>query len=90
METGGWAATQRARPVSSLSLSLSLPFFRVQNQQSLGWLEADVDTRLEAAMASAFRSVWATAQARGLQLRTAAFVEALQRVTQAHLHRGFD
>ena len=62
----------------------------VQNQQSMAWAEADVDARLEAAMASAFRSVWATSTARGLPLRTAAFVEALQRVTQAHLHRGFD
>ena len=62
----------------------------VQNQQSMRWGEADVNARLEASMVAAFRSVWATAQARGLPLRTAAFVEALQRVTHSHLYRGFD
>ena len=63
---------------------------RVQNQQSMRWSEEEVNARLEASMAAAFRAVWATAQAQGLPLRTAAFMEALQRVTQAHLHRGFD
>jgi glutamate dehydrogenase (NAD(P)+) len=62
----------------------------VQNQMSYRMEEGEVASRLEAGMCGAFRSLWATAQARGLPLRTAAFVEALQRVTQAHLHRGFD
>ena len=58
--------------------------------QARRWEEAEVNARLEASMKAGFRSVWATSQARGIPLRTAAFVEALQRVTQAHLHRGFD
>jgi glutamate dehydrogenase (NAD(P)+) len=41
-------------------------------------------------MTAAFEDVWRVASEKGLPLRTAAFVVALQRVTRAHLHRGFD
>jgi glutamate dehydrogenase (NAD(P)+) len=41
-------------------------------------------------MTSAFQAVWAIHVERRIPLRTAAFVQALQRVTRAHIHRGFD
>jgi len=41
-------------------------------------------------MSDAFASVWAIHTERRIPLRTAAFVQALQRVTRAHIHRGFD
>jgi len=46
--------------------------------------------RLDKTMTAAFEDVWRVASEKGLPLRTAAFVVALQRVTRAHLHRGFD
>lgn len=41
-------------------------------------------------MTSAFADVWRVAKGKGLPLRTAAFVVALERVHRAHLQRGFD
>lgn len=46
--------------------------------------------RLDKTMTASFEDVWRVASEKGLPLRTAAFVVALQRVTRAHLHRGFD
>lgn len=54
------------------------------------WSETDVNLRLDKTMTAAFEDVWRVASEKGLPLRTAAFVVALQRVTRAHLHRGFD
>jgi hypothetical protein len=63
---------------------------RVQNLQNLRWEEAEVNSRLDKKMSDAFASVWAIHTERRIPLRTAAFVQALQRVTRAHIHRGFD
>ena len=41
-------------------------------------------------MTDAFAPIWAIAADKLVPLRTAAFVQALQRVTRAHIHRGFD
>ena len=41
-------------------------------------------------MTESFANIWEIAQQKKLPLRTAAFVKALQSVTRAHLHRGFD
>ena len=41
-------------------------------------------------MTESFAHIWEIAQQKKLPLRTAAFVKALQSVTRAHLHRGFD
>ena len=41
-------------------------------------------------MTESFGHIWEIAQQKKLPLRTAAFVKALQSVTRAHLHRGFD
>lgn len=54
------------------------------------WDEDEVNRRLERVMVEAFHSVWDIHKERNTPLRTAAFTLALQRVTRAHLHRGFD
>lgn len=54
------------------------------------WDEDEVNRRLERVMTEAFHSIWAIHKERNIPLRTAAFTLALQRVTRAHLHRGFD
>ena len=41
-------------------------------------------------MTDAFAAIWAIHTERKVPLRTAAFMKALQRVTQAEVHRGFD
>ena len=41
-------------------------------------------------MTDSFRSIWRIHKDNALPLRTAAFVLALQRVTRARIHRGFD
>lgn len=41
-------------------------------------------------MVDAFKAIWEIHEQDGLPLRTAAFVKALQRVTRARIHRGFD
>jgi glutamate dehydrogenase (NAD(P)+) len=41
-------------------------------------------------MIDAFASIWKIHVDAGLPLRTSAFVLALQRVTRARIHRGFD
>ena len=59
---------------------------RVDNR----WEEEEVNRRLERVMVDAFQAIWAIHKERNIPLRTAAFTLALQRVTRAHLHRGFD
>lgn len=41
-------------------------------------------------MTDAFAAIWQIHKEKGVPLRTAAFVKALQRVTRAEVHRGFD
>ena len=45
---------------------------------------------LRAVMVDAFQAIWELHTSDGIPLRTAAFVKALQRVTRARVHRGFD
>lgn len=49
-----------------------------------------MNRRLERVMVESFQSIWNIHKERNIPLRTAAFTLALQRVTRAHLHRGFD
>ena len=49
-----------------------------------------MNAKLDRAMTDAFAAIWAKVKGSQLPLRTAAFVLALERVTQAHIHRGFD
>jgi glutamate dehydrogenase (NAD(P)+) len=60
----------------------------VQDMQSFFWDEPEVDRRLQQIMVRAFAEVSAVAQARGLRLREAAYVVALNRVVEAIRLRG--
>ena len=61
-----------------------------QNIQNYRWAEDEVSKRLDAAMVAAFKRTWDTAQEKGVTLRTAAFIVALESVTRATMNRGFD
>lgn len=54
------------------------------------WEEDDVNKKLDRAMTEAFQSIWSIHTNKQIPLRTAAFVAALEKVTRAHIHRGFD
>ncbi|MEX5270662.1 Glu/Leu/Phe/Val dehydrogenase [Kocuria sabuli] len=60
----------------------------VQSNQAYWWSAAEVDARLETRMLAAWEKVLAVAAERGLSLREAATVTAVQRVADAHLTRG--
>lgn len=63
---------------------------RVQNLQNFRWEEDDVNRRLDRKMTDAFSAIWRIHQEKNVPLRTAAFIKALQEVTRAEIHRGFD
>ncbi len=46
--------------------------------------------KLDRKMTDAFAAIWELHKEKNLPLRTSAFVKALQRVTRAEIHRGFD
>jgi len=60
----------------------------VQNIQQFYWEEIRVRTELEKIMRRAFQDLYATAQSHQIDLRTAAFVVAIQRVAKATAQRG--
>lgn len=70
---------------------VTVSFFEwVQNLQNFKWEEDDVNSKLDRKMTDAFAAIWKISQEKKIPLRTAAFVVALQRVTRAEIHRGFD
>ncbi|MDQ7799976.1 MAG: Glu/Leu/Phe/Val dehydrogenase [Armatimonadota bacterium] len=60
----------------------------VQDLQAFFWTEEEVRERLERLLVRSFRDVWRTAQERGVDLRTAALVRAIERVSDALYTRG--
>jgi glutamate dehydrogenase (NAD(P)+) len=60
----------------------------VQGLQEFFWDERDVNAKLERIIVGAFDQVWAMAEARNLDLRTAAYLLAVQRVADANITRG--
>jgi glutamate dehydrogenase (NAD(P)+) len=60
----------------------------VQNIQQFYWEEIRVRTELEKIMRRAFQDLYTTAQSHQIDLRTAAFVVAIQRVAKATAQRG--
>jgi len=60
----------------------------VQGISAFFWSEADVNSRLDRIMREAFAAVWDAAHAKGLLLRTAAFVLACERILTARKLRG--
>ena len=55
----------------------------VQNRQGYYWTLKDVHGRLEEAMKAAGQRVWEVSQCKGIDLRTAAYSVALDRLAQA-------
>ena len=60
----------------------------VQGLQEYFWKEAEVNAKLNDIMTRAFDETWATMQARGVGMRTAAYGLAVQRVSEATITRG--
>ncbi len=60
----------------------------VQGMQNFMWTLEEVNTRLHAIMTDAFRRTLTRAEKEGTDMRTAALIEALDRVRQAELLRG--
>ena len=60
----------------------------VQGLQEFFWTEREVNAQLERIMVNAFESVNNMAQARRMQLRTAAYLQAVDRTAQAYITRG--
>ncbi|KAI8474238.1 MAG: glutamate dehydrogenase [Monoraphidium minutum] len=61
----------------------------VQNLQNFSWDQDDVTRRLDRYMTDAFHDMHRVAKDRGVPLRVAAYVMAVQRVAAAESHRGF-
>ncbi len=60
----------------------------VQNFSSFFWTEAEINTRLEAMMRSAYAGISSTAQQHDVSMRTAAFITACTRILEAREVRG--
>ena len=60
----------------------------VQGNQAYWWSASEVDQKLESRMTSAWDSLLAASQRRGLSLRQTATITAVERVAEAHLIRG--
>lgn len=70
---------------------VTVSFFEwVQNLQNFKWEEDDVNRKLDRKMTDAFAHIWSIHKEKNVPLRTAAFIKALQNVTRAEVHRGFD
>lgn len=70
---------------------VTVSFFEwVQNLQNFKWDEDDVNRKLDRKMTDAFHKIWTIHKEKNVPLRVAAFVKALQEVTRAEIHRGFD
>jgi len=60
----------------------------VQGLQYYFWKESEITSRLQELMVRAFTRVWNAAQKNGVDLRTAALMEGIRRVADAHVARG--
>ena len=60
----------------------------VQDISAFFWTEEEINARLDRIMREAFAAVWDAAQAKGISMRTAAFVLGCERVLMAHKLRG--
>ncbi|HOX97231.1 MAG TPA: Glu/Leu/Phe/Val dehydrogenase [bacterium] len=62
---------------------------QVQNSMNYYWEEKEVLEKLEKIMDNAFKGMWAVKEEKNLDLRMAAYVVALQRITEAMKNRGW-
>jgi glutamate dehydrogenase (NAD(P)+) len=60
----------------------------VQGLQYYFWKESEIISRLQELMTRAFTRVWQSSQKNGVDLRTAALMEGIRRVADAHVIRG--
>jgi glutamate dehydrogenase (NAD(P)+) len=60
----------------------------VQGLQYYFWKESEIVSRLAELMTRAFSRVWQSSQKNGVDLRTAALMEGIRRVADAHVVRG--
>jgi glutamate dehydrogenase (NAD(P)+) len=60
----------------------------VQGLQYYFWKESEIVSRLQELMTRAFTRVWQSSQKNGVDLRTAALMEGIRRVADAHVVRG--
>jgi glutamate dehydrogenase/leucine dehydrogenase len=60
----------------------------VQGLQYYFWKESEITARLQELMSRAFTRVWNAARKNGVDLRTAALMEGIRRVADAHVVRG--
>ncbi|PYM19853.1 MAG: glutamate dehydrogenase [Candidatus Rokuibacteriota bacterium] len=60
----------------------------VQGLQYYFWRESEITSRLQEVMTRAFNRVWALAQKEGTDLRTAALMEGIRRVSEGYKIRG--
>jgi len=60
----------------------------VQGLQQYFWNEPEIISRLQELMVRAFARVWTAAEKNGVDLRTAALMEGVRRVADAHAVRG--
>jgi len=63
-------------------------FEQVQNASNYYWTEEEVLEKLERIMVRAFNEVWETKEKYGINMRTAAFVRAVERVSDAMKIKG--
>ena len=61
----------------------------VQNMQEFKWSEAEVNQKLEDKMTNAFEQIWDIHQKKGVTMRTAAFMLAIEKVLASRQLRGF-
>ena len=62
----------------------------VQNLQSFFWNEQEVNERLEQIMVRSFANVWSVSKEKGVSMRNAAYMVAIDRVISAAKTRGFN
>ncbi len=60
----------------------------VQDVQRFFWNAADIQNRLRDLMTSAFHRTWEFSRAKRTSMRMAALISGIDKVAQAHLHRG--
>lgn len=64
-------------------------FEQVQNAYNYYWTEKEVLAKLEPLMVGSFNTVWKTKQQYTCDMRTAAYIVAVQRIADAMIARGF-
>ena len=60
----------------------------VQDLQSFFWTESEINARLKRIMDESFEAVWTIAEERKVNMRTAAYCLAIDRVAEAERVRG--